>query len=212
MVYVHRLMDTYDTFTREQIAIYPFDPQGVVPPGRNGQPHALGFGNLRNEDIATETGGAAIYNTNDFKGAVAKIVDDTSHFYTLSYIPPRPTDDGHFHPISIAVDRPGLHLVYRGGYNGEQPAPPDSVLKVHMNQATMGLGTLPSTQLTFDIQVLPNQSQPNPAGQPANVSSPRPAAKLRQNSLALRTPLPALAGPDHLCRRPRRYPQRRPRI
>jgi VWFA-related protein len=160
MIYVHRLMDTYDIFTREQIAIYPFDPQGVPPPGPRGEPRALGFGNLRNEDIATETGGAAIYNNNDFKGAVARIVDDTSHFYTLSYIPPRPTDDGHFHAISIAVDRPGLHLVYRGGYNAEQPVPPDSVLKVHMNQATMGLGSLPSTQLLFDVQLLPNPAQP----------------------------------------------------
>ena len=162
MVYVHRLMDTYDLFTREQIAIYPFDPQGLPAPGLfvNPQPPALGLNTLRAEEIATGTGGAAIYNTNDFKGAVAKIVDDTLHFYSLSYVPTRPDSDGHFHPISITVDRPGLHLVYRGGYNDEQPAPPDDALKVRMTQATMGLGTLPSTQLTFDLQVTP--SVPNP--------------------------------------------------
>jgi VWFA-related protein len=150
MTYVHRLMDTYDTFTREQIAVYPFDPRGVS---------GLGLGTLRSEDVATETGGAAIYNTNDFKGAVAKIVDDTLHFYTLSYVPTRPDSDGHFHPISIKVNRPGLHLIYRGGYNDEQLSPLDSVLKVRMTQDTMGLGTLPSTQLTFDVEVTP--SAPN---------------------------------------------------
>jgi VWFA-related protein len=155
MTYIHRLMDTYDNFTREQIAVYPFDPHGVS---------GLGWGNLRVEDIATETGGAAIYNTNDFKGAVAKIVDDTLHFYTLSYVPTRPESDGHFHPISIKVNRPGLHLVYRGGYNDEQPAPPDDVLKVHMTQDTMGLGALPSTQLTFDVQVTPSAPNPQPSG------------------------------------------------
>jgi len=162
MVLVHRLMDTYDLYAREQIAIYPFDPQGLPAPGLfvNPQPPALGLNTLRAEEIATGTGGAAIYNTNDFKGAVAKIVNDTLHFYTLSYVPTRPDSDGHFHPISITVDRPGLHLVYRGGYNDEQPAPPDDVLKVHMTQATMGLGALPSTQLTFDLQVTP--SVPNP--------------------------------------------------
>jgi len=151
MTYVHRLMDTYDLFTREQIAVYPFDPKGVT---------GLGGENLRVEDIATETGGAAIYNTNDYKGAVAKIVDDTLHFYTLSYVPTRPDSDGHFHPIKISVNRPGLHLVYRGGYNDEQPSPPDDVLKVRMTQDTMGLGALPATQLTFDVQVTP--SAPNP--------------------------------------------------
>jgi len=158
MVLVHRLMDTYDLFTREQIAVYAFDPQGV----RVG--NALGMNTLRAEEIATGTGGAAIYNTNDYKGAVAKIVDDTLHFYTLSYVPTRPDSDGHFHPISIKVNRPGLHLVYRGGYNDEQPAPLDDVLKVRMTQDTMGLGALPSTQLTFDLQVTPSAPNPQPSG------------------------------------------------
>jgi VWFA-related protein len=167
MIYVHRLMDTYDTFTREQIAVYPFDPRGV-PADPQGRPIALNFNSLRVEDIATETGGAAIYNTNDFKGAVAKIVDDTSHFYTLSYIPPRPNDDGHYHSIKIAVDRPGVHLVYRSGYNDEHPAPPDAVLKVHMTQDSMGLGALPATQLAFDLQVTPS-----PAPAPENSSASR---------------------------------------
>ncbi|MGP8261131.1 MAG: VWA domain-containing protein [Acidobacteriaceae bacterium] len=158
MTLVHRLMDTYDLFTREQIAVYPFDPKGV-PVGR-----ALGLGTLRAEEIATGTGGAAIYNTNDFKGAVAKIVNDTLHYYTLSYVPTRPDSDGHFHPISIKVDRPGLHLVYRGGYNDEQPAPPDDILKVHMTQDTMGLGALPATQLTFDVQATPSAPNPQASG------------------------------------------------
>ena len=156
---VHRLMDTYDLFTREQIAVYPFDPNGV-------QQNTLGLGTLRTEEIATGTGGSAIYNTNDFKGAVAKIVNDTLHYYTLSYVPTRPDSDGHFHPISIKVDRPGLHLVYRGGYNDEQPAPPDDILKVHMTQETMGLGALPATQLTSTFKSLrarPIHRHPAPA-------------------------------------------------
>jgi VWFA-related protein len=175
MTMVHRLMDTYDNFTREQIAIYPFDPMGVPAPGLfvGKQPPALGFATLRAEDIATETGGGAIYNTNDFKSAVAKIVDETSHFYTLSYIPPRQYDDGHYHPIKIAVDRPGLHLTYRNGYNDEHPTPPDAVLKVHMDQSSMGLGALPSTQINLDIRVTPGV--PDPAATPAKSASSRRA-------------------------------------
>jgi VWFA-related protein len=149
----HRLMDTYDLFTREQIAIYPLDPAGV---------HGLGPGALRNEEIAEQTGGST-NNTNDYKGEIAKVVDDTSHYYTLSYIPPRANEDGHYHPITIHIDRPGLHLVYRNGYNDEHPAPPDNVLKVHMDQATMGLGALPATQLLFELKVQPAQPTLNPA-------------------------------------------------
>jgi VWFA-related protein len=170
MVYVHRMMDLYDLFTREQIAVYPFNPVGL--PVRGG----LGWESLRVEDIATQTGGAAIYNTNDYKSAIAKIVDDTSHFYTLSYIPPRAFDDGHYHPIKITVDRPGLHLTYRNGYNDEHPAPPDAVLKVHMDQATMGLGALPATQLTFDLQVTPSAASNAPNPNPSSTRRALPTA------------------------------------
>ena len=99
MAIVHRLMDTYDLFTREQIAIYPFDPRGV-------QERGLGFENLRVEEIATQTGGAAIYNSNDYKSAVAKVVDDTSHFYTLSYIPRGPPTTATSTRLQITVDHP----------------------------------------------------------------------------------------------------------
>jgi VWFA-related protein len=181
LVHIHRRMDTYDRFAQEQIAIYPFDPMGIPAQGliRCPQPPPLGKRTLFAEDVATETGGAAIYNTNDFKSAVAKIVDDSSHFYTLSYVPTRPDSDGHYHPIKIQVDRPGLHLTYRSGYNDEQPAPPDDLLKVRMNQVTMGLGALPATQLTFDVQVFP--AAPNPADP---FASPAPSAGARR-SLAL---------------------------
>jgi VWFA-related protein len=151
---VHQLMDLYDLFTREQIAIYPLDPRGV---------HGLGFGALRAEEVAQGTGGTTD-NTNDYKGEIAKVVDQTSNFYTLSYIPPRANDDGHYHPITIHVDRPGLHLVYRNGYNDEHPAPPDAALKVHMDQATMGLGALPATQLLFKLKVQPSIPSPAQAG------------------------------------------------
>jgi hypothetical protein len=147
-------MDTFDNFTREQISVYPLDPRGV---------HGLGFAGLEAEEIAAGTGGTTS-NSNDYKGTIAKIVDDTSHSYTLSYIPPRPNDDGHYHTIKITVDRPGLHLIYRSGYNDEHPAPPDAALKLRMNQDSMGLGALPATQLLFDLQVTPATQAPTAKG------------------------------------------------
>ena len=173
MKYVHSLMDVYDRFTREEIAVYPFNPNGVIAPGANGPPRALGRGTLNAEQVADATGGAAIYNTNDFKGAVAKVVNDTSHYYTVSYVPPRVHEDAHFHSIKIEVNRPGLHPKYRGGYNDEEPRPPDDILKVHMTQASMGLGSLPSTQLLFNLQAQPTQPDQPPDGLPKRTSTGR---------------------------------------
>jgi len=151
MIIIHRLMDLYDRFTQEQIAIYPLNPRGI---------HALGP--CGPDDVADATGGASD-NTNDYKSEAAKFVDSTSHLYTLSYIPPRSVEDGHFHPIKITIDRPGLHLLYRTGYNDEQPDPPAPALIHDMIQGPMRLGAIPSTQLLFDLNVQPaSSSQPTP--------------------------------------------------
>jgi VWFA-related protein len=203
MTIVHRLMNLYDLFTKEQIAIYPLDPKGVhklgptapkmdpsAPPASAGPPTGPSRGSpfaealkflaqaeapLLEEAIADETGGATS-NSNDFQATIAKIVDDTEHSYVLSYVPPRPDVDGHFHPIQIKVDRPGVHLSYRTGYNDERPFSLDPVLKQQMIQGPMRLGALPSTQLLFNLQVEPAPPGPAPSSQPA--SSPIPNTSL----------------------------------
>lgn len=150
LTYVHRLMDLYDVFTREQIAIDPVNAGGI---------HGLGCNSLTAELLAESTGGATD-NTNDYKGEITKMVDQSSHGYTISYVPTRPDEDGHFHPIKITVNRPGLHLNYRPGYNDEQPQPPDKVLKQQMTQGPMRLGAIPATQLLFDLHIEPTAAQP----------------------------------------------------
>ena len=95
---VHRLLDVYELFTAEQIAVSPVDPRGVV---------GLGMAQLRAEAVAEQSGGEAFYNNNDLKSLIAKAINDGSQFYTLSYIPPKQKDDGHYHHIKIElVDQP----------------------------------------------------------------------------------------------------------
>jgi hypothetical protein len=174
MVYIHQLMNLYDIFTREQIAIYPLDPRGVHTIGPLGLPagtmdsldaamNFLGKAEvpLLEAAVADGTGGATS-NSNDFQGTIAKIVDDTLHGYTLSYVPPRPDEDGHYHTVTIKLNRPGLHLSYRPGYNDEQLHPPDAVLKQQMIQGPMRLGAIPATQILFDLQVQPASSATQP--------------------------------------------------
>jgi len=162
MTVVHQLMDLYDIFSREQITLSGLDLRGV---------HRLSGQTLLAQAVAEETGGAPPGNSNDLQGAIAEIVDYTAHGYTLSYVPPRPDEDGHYHPITVKLDRPGLHLNYRPGYNDEQPFPRDAVLKQRMTQGPMRLGAIPATQILFDLQVQPASS----ATQSAKTPVPTPA-------------------------------------
>jgi hypothetical protein len=83
MTMVHHLMDTYELLTAAQVAVYPVDPRGIVGLGRT---------QLKDEAVAEQTGGEAIYNTNDLTTAVAKAIDKGSQFYSISYIPPNQKD------------------------------------------------------------------------------------------------------------------------
>jgi VWFA-related protein len=176
---VHRLMDVYERFTAEQIAVSPVDPRGVAetPLGLRalaGQSMA----HLRVEAVAEQSGGEAFYNTNDLKSAIAKAIDHGSQFYTLSYIPPKQKDDGHYHHIKVAIpDQPKLHLVYRQGYNAERvptldaPAPGPALMK-----ASMEGNTPAATQILFDVGVWPgyltSSAATNPQSQPDAKSKP----------------------------------------
>jgi VWFA-related protein len=147
MTMVHHLMDTYELLTAAQVAVYPVDPRGIVGLGRT---------QLKDEAVAEQTGGEAIYNTNDLTTAVAKAIDKGSQFYSVSYIPPNQKDDSHYHTIKVELDRPGLTLVYRKGYNAERlptvdnPEPGPALMKASME------GHAPAaTQLLFDAAVQP---------------------------------------------------------
>jgi VWFA-related protein len=157
MSVVHGLMDVYERFTAEQIAVSPIDPGGVL--------FNMGMTQLKVEAVAADTGGEAFYNSNDLKTEIAKAVDDESQFYTLSYIPPKQTDDGHYHHIKVEVDKPGTHLVYRQGYNAERvptldaPAPGPQLMKASME------GNAPvATQILFDVGVWPDYANTTTTG------------------------------------------------
>jgi len=168
---VHRLMDVYERFTVEQIAVSPIDPRGV----RACLNCNLGVAQLKDEAVAEQTGGEAFYNNNDLKALITKAVDDQSHFYTLSYIPPNQKDDSHYHHIKVQTDQPAVALVYREGYNAERvptadaPAPGPALLKASME------GNTPArTQLLFEVGVWPTPATP--------AAEPQKAPKIKPNA------------------------------
>ena len=70
------------------------------------------------EEIARDTGGAAYINTNGLTDAVARVIDQGSYFYTITYTPTNTANDGKFRKIQIklAQGEAGDKLAYRRGY------------------------------------------------------------------------------------------------
>jgi VWFA-related protein len=163
MTRVHHIMDTYELFTAEQIAVSPVDPRGVT---------RLGMAQLAAEEIAAGTGGEAFYENNDLKTLIAQAIHDGSHFYTLSYIPPRQKLDGHYHSIKVQTTLPGLHLVYRAGYNSEDPPQLPQHSGADLMKAAIKGNAPAAMQLLFDVQATPA----NPVGQSALREPPKKAS------------------------------------
>jgi VWFA-related protein len=66
--------------------------------------------------LADQTGGFLINNTNDLKGRMSRIGEELSTYYLLSYAPKDPTADGQFRRIDVRVKRPGVTVQNRKGY------------------------------------------------------------------------------------------------
>ena len=188
---------TYDLLEDAQITMYPVDPSGVVaPPGRNASGPPSSYGeqaatqnadwltglakdHLSMEAVAEATGGQAFYNANDIAGAIAKAADAGASYYTLSYAPAHSVEyDGKYHAISVKVNRPDVHALYRKGYSAEDPAliehPPETLLGFVTRDtrptgaaadpfvAAMSPMGPPATQLLFDVRVEPSTEPVKP--------------------------------------------------
>jgi hypothetical protein len=66
------------------------------------------------DGFARATGGRAFVNTNDFTGAVDRIVRDTSDYYVVRVPdPPNRGGKGSLRPVDVRVHRPGVTVLAR---------------------------------------------------------------------------------------------------
>src|SRR5688572_15215306 len=106
---------------RHNASIYPFDARGFAPLGSGPASLARPFcpnGGSREtlKDLADDTDGRAIVDTNKFTEGFAQIVRDSSSYYLLGYTPAASHKDGKFHPITVRVKRPNVDVRARKGY------------------------------------------------------------------------------------------------
>ena len=71
-------------------------------------------------EMASDTGGKAIFWANDIRPELARIQEDLATYYSLGFNPPH-TGDGKEHRITVKVKKPGVTLRYSQSYR-DKPA------------------------------------------------------------------------------------------
>ena len=132
-----QLRAAIDRAVKANVSVYPVDTRGLtalVPggsasesSGRGGTSMFSGRGVSRQFDsqaasqdtlvaLASDTGGRAFLDTNDFGGVYTKVIADTSAYYLIGYSSTNPARDGRFRRIRVTVKKPGLKVEHRNGY------------------------------------------------------------------------------------------------
>jgi VWFA-related protein len=68
------------------------------------------------ERLATQTGGALIANTNDFRAPIRRIAEDVQSYYEITYDPQITKYDGTFRKVLVKTDQADLKVQSRAGY------------------------------------------------------------------------------------------------
>jgi VWFA-related protein len=206
--YAEQVRATSDLLSAARVAVYPIEARGLmtlpgfdasdnglnpVPGGSTGVPRFARQdsqamtgdtdSHFTMEQIAHDTGGMALFNTNGFKAAVASAIGNGESYYTLGYKPEEKNFNGDFRKIRVKVDDAKYDLEYRSGYYADLPDKPKSPgFSPASLMATATLHGAPlSTQILFQTRVLPAT---DPEFKDANLPS-GPAGEL---STALKSP------------------------
>jgi len=132
--------------------------------------------------VAEQSGGHAYANINGLADVIAKVSDESNHFYTLSYRPTNEEMNGVYRRIDVKVAGGHYRLSYRRGYFAEEDALPGSSLETERKEIAalaakntgavdpllpfMSLGMPLSEQILYKVRVNPVAAADNqPQGQ-----------------------------------------------
>jgi hypothetical protein len=112
---------------RANVAFYPIDVGGlkasatgradVAKAGDATARDANGRGAMQTlRELAENTGGIAIVNTNDLGAGVKRVSDDLASYYLLGYYSTNSSHDGRYRRIEVKVNAPHVEVSARRGY------------------------------------------------------------------------------------------------
>ena len=107
--------------------------------------------------IASNTGGRAIVETNDFKAGVEAIFVENASYYLLGIHPASARPDGKVRRLEVKVNRPGVTVRTRNGYQAEK-ASDIAKRKEALADSPAGLaltGILPKSDLPLQVTAVP---------------------------------------------------------
>ena len=113
---------TLAALNRANVAVNTIDSRGLYPGAnppmqrRNGVMVDVSTISAM-QQIAEKTGGKAYFGRNDLDAAIASGIDASRTTYSLRFQLTDAERDNLYHSLKIQVDRPGLTLLYRQGYD-----------------------------------------------------------------------------------------------
>jgi VWFA-related protein len=109
------------------------------------------------DQIAQETGGEAFYNRNALGEVVGEAVANGSSYYTIGYDPGNQNYNGAVRKIDVHVEGGKYDLEFRHSYFADNPTAATKWIggKTSPLINAMQHGTLPLSQVMFDVRVLP---------------------------------------------------------
>lgn len=139
---------------RANVSFYPIDARGMIVfdetiGPRRPAPPIVDAARLRSRqtslrELAEQTDGTVVLNTNDVNGAVSRMLTDTGAYYLLRYYSTNTRLDGRFRRITVKLKRPGLDVRSRPGYLAPTEADMASArVEALMNGAPVGHSTTP---------------------------------------------------------------------
>jgi len=121
---------------KANVSIYPVDIRGLqaFPPGGEAQNASLHGQSAYNgaavlndlssnaatqetlSTLASDTGGKAFFDSNDFGAVFSQVQKDSSAYYVLGFTSTNSLKDGRFRHLKVQLNRPDLKLDFRSGY------------------------------------------------------------------------------------------------
>jgi VWFA-related protein len=118
---------------------------------------------LQMEHLALLTGGRAVYEHNAIKEALARDIENGSHYYTIAYTPTNRREVGKERRIEIRSATGAYKLSYRRGYFEDNPRQQRALEKASLGdplRPLMDRGMPSFTELRYRMKVAPASPQP----------------------------------------------------
>jgi VWFA-related protein len=140
------------------VSVYLFDACGLVPASARVALCAASIGSVDfMHAVATETGGRATLNTNDFEPGIRRMFVENESYYLIGYQTSTPQSVA-YRRIEVKVNRPGVEVRAREGYwlESERERVRAEQSRARLRPAAGALaGILPQTDLPLRLVAVP---------------------------------------------------------